>query len=311
MEPSQAQEGHVNQKYFLLAFAVGFLLFSTAFFCMSRFILPRSGAPVALSLPEVAEPAYRATADDCLTVLLVGLPAARQEPALYLLVRVDPLRGGMPVTVVPAETLVRNNGTGETLADIYQYGGIETTVSALSSALEIPIDRYFRLDADSLAQCLDWTGAAAFLLPQDVRFEKDEKSTLLQQGVQMLDGKKMVQMVYYNSFEGGAPARCQWVAEMAASYLNQRRNVVLEAAADRIFEEIVNAADTNMNAPDFINRKPALEQLARLSGAPAVALTLAGSYNESGQFVLSDTFRAVVVQTFGAGWIPGQADRSK
>ena len=291
----------LKYRYFFLSFAVAFLVLSLVFWVLMQLVHPRQAQALAEAAQTGnAEPAYVPTAQDALTVLFIGMQnVGTGNAGTYVLARFDPAGGRVPIVSFPAETLVQNGTRQQTLAEVYKYGGAEHTRRCLAQTLGIAIDRYVRMDVNAFIACAAAIGSVEYDLPQPLTIGEGGMRVVMQQGRQLLDGKKVADMIRYDRYEGGELTRCEQTTALAAAIVNQRMDIALSTVIDSIFSKIVNAVDTNISYPDYDSRKQAAAFLARLGQEPAVALAVSGQFNEDEtQYTLTDTFTAMLTQYF-------------
>lgn len=242
---------------------------------------------------------YVPSREEGLTVLFVGISADALDAGTFLLVRFDPAQGSVPIVAFPPETQVRNGEKVESLATIYRYGGAALARDALARTLGVPVDRYVRMDVTSFLAAAAAVGSVEFDLPREIVLEQGGGVTLtLNPGLQLLDGPKAAAIIRYRGYEGGEPERCATLAALTAAVVNQRMDIVLAAAADKIFEVVINAVDTDISYADYDDRKEAAAFLARLGKQPASPIEVAGEYGADGEYHLSDTFVALLTRVF-------------
>lgn len=289
----------LKYRYFFLSFSVSFLILSILFLGLMSLVHPTIPKTFAAS-PVEEEPAYEPLREDAITVLFVGIAPDEVEADTFLLVRMDPVGGTIPVTAFPRQTLLLKGGKSETLADAYRYGGAEYTRDQLSRELGIPIDRYVRMDMASFVIAADTVGSVEFELPRDISLGYSGSGRMvLSQGMQLLDGRKAADIIHYDGHSGGELTRCAMVADLTAAIINQRIDISLSTIVDKVFEKIINLIDTDISYPDYDTRKDAAQYLAQLETPPAQPITVSGTYSKDHEtYALSDTFVAVLAQNY-------------
>lgn len=296
-------EKSLKYRYFLLSFSVAFLVLSLMFFFLMNAVHPSTPPSLERKLEEAAMPSvesYIPTAADTLTVLFIGAPAREASAGSYILARFDPVTGSVPIVAFPRQTLVEGPSGAETLSDLYRYGGAEYVRGALAATLGVDIDRYARLSVDAFISAADTIGAVEFDLPYELVIGEPGMQVTLRRGKQLLDGKKVSEIIRCETYEGGELTRCAVAGDLAAAIVDQRMDVALSTLADNIFERVINLIDTDISYPDYENRKMAAQFMARLEQKPAKPLPVGGSFSENKrEFTLSDTFIAELRHSFG------------
>jgi anionic cell wall polymer biosynthesis LytR-Cps2A-Psr (LCP) family protein len=247
--------------------------------------------------PQHQEEAFVPRQDDSLTVLFMGAQSARTPPGSYLLARFDPAQDMVAIAAMPGNMRVYNNGAPESLAEVFAFGGARYTLDLISQTLEIPIDRYVRLTPGSFIIAAAAIGGVEFSLPGPLMIEQDGAMLELREGLQLLDGRRAVQLLRhaFPSRDEGIDMQNRLVAEI----INQRRDVVLSTMINSVFERVINAIDSDISYSDYVGRLPAAQYLARLPGDVVRVVSFAG-VEDDGIFVPADTFIAEMKRYFGS-----------
>lgn len=243
------------------------------------------------------------TPEQALTVLCIGVSPDSKEANCFVLVHYDPASGQIPVMTFPVETMVQNEDTMQTLAEVYRYGGAVFSRNALSATIGIPIDRYVRMDEANFLIAAQTVGNIEFSLQNEMRLGSGPNPIILSAGVHLLDGAMMQSMMAYDRYVGGRLEQCGMVSQLTAAMINQRMDIALSAVVDQVFQKIVNLIETDISYTDYEERKQSAVFLAELAGDPAFVIDVTGQYNgDQTEFTLSDTFSPKLMQTFFHGY---------
>ena len=267
-------EKGLTVRYFILSFAIGFLLLSVSAMLVVLFIPPQ------MELGEVKQNAaeeisYLPSNQEALNLLVVIEPREKEE-RVYALLRFDPARGQVPVAVLPAGMLSGAKGRMATLDSAYAYAGVRRAAAQIGEALGISVDRYLRFEAQDVVELVDQLGGVLYRVKKRMVFDSPGAQTVLEPGPRQLSGSLFGEVLAY-SFPGGALERSSALGSLIASLLNEHSDLLLTAESDTIFESLVNRANTNISALDYQQRKPAARFMARLSPDGAFPVTLSGS----------------------------------
>ncbi|MCI8440903.1 MAG: hypothetical protein HFG27_00010 [Provencibacterium sp.] len=279
-------EKRLTVRYFMLSFAIGFLLLSVSAMLVVLFIPPQMEIGEA-QMNTADGLSYLPSNQEALNLLLVVEPGGEEE-RVYALLRFDPARGQVPVAVLPAGTLFGAAGRLATLESAYDYAGIRRAAAQIGEALGISIDRYLQLKAQDAAELVDQLGGVLYRVKKRMIFESPGAQTVLEPGPRQLSGSLFGEVLAY-SFPGGALERSSMLGSLIASLINEHSDLLLTAEADTVFQSLVNRANTNISALDYQQRKAAARFMARLSPDGAFSVTLSGSgENTYGTFSLSE-----------------------
>lgn len=292
-------EKQMKYRYFFLSFSLAFLTLALLYLVMMSMVHPKTPQELAVRAP-VEEAVYAPERADALSMLVVGVSQDGLEADVFLLARFDPARESVPLVAFPPQTQVQTPTKTATLAEAYRYGGADFARQSLAYTLGITIDRYVRVDEAGLLVAAATVGAVEFRLPQEITLEQQGDVTMtLSPGVQLLDGPKIAAVIGYDAYEGGERARCDVIADLAAAVIDQRIDIALSTVADKVFEKLINLVESDLSYADYADRKPAAEYLAGLGREIAVPVRALGEFSDDQPaFILSDTFVALVTQTF-------------
>ncbi|MCI8622246.1 MAG: LCP family protein [Provencibacterium sp.] len=289
-------EKKLTVRYFILSFAIGFLLLSVAAMLVVLFIPPQmeTGQAQQNTADGIS---YLPSNQETLNLLLVVEPREGAQ-RLYALLRFDPARGQIPVAVLPPGTLVGAQGRLATVESAYTYAGIRRVAAQLEEALGIAVDRYLQLDVQDAVTLVDLLGGVQYRVKKRMVFNSAGTQTVLEPGPRQLSGNLFGEVLSY-SFPEGELERSSALGNLIASLLNDHSDLLLTAEADSVFQSLVNMGETNVSALDYQERKPAARFMARLSPDAAFSVRLSGQEEGTyGSFQLSEDCRRQLAAIF-------------
>jgi len=287
-------------KYFALSFCASFLLLAAFFYFMMSGTHAGSGE-ISATPAQTAQAldTYQPDESDALTLLVFGTERVDSVAETFVLLRFDPVRGEVSVAVFPPQTLLTYDGREETLSDAYRFGGAAYTRQALSSYLDIPIDRFARISISGFITAAAAVGTVEFDLAESVTLSDGELTVTLNPGPHLLDGRQVAALIRHPGYDGGEMQRAQITAQLVSAIIDQRIDIVNSTLLDRVFETVINLLDTDITYGDYLNRQPAARQMANNGQAIAHTIELPGVFTEDGQrFVLTDAALAGLTLRF-------------
>ena len=287
-----------SARLLLLSFMTALLLWLMLYSFLANIVHPGTGYVAAARPQEYAEPFSEFSPDprDAITVLFMGVENLRTPPDVYLLARFDPAQRMVILTAIPGNMQVLNEGRPESLAQVYAFGGVHYTRDLLEKELGISIDRFVRFTPESFVASAAVIGSVQFSLPEDITVVQDGVSLELREGIQLLDGRRALQVIRHRYGDGGQ--RLGVLTRLSAEIIEQRRDVVLSAVIDYIFERIINIIDSDITYADYVIRRPAAEYFAGLPG-PVTHIVAFSGVGEEGRIVAADTYIAQIRRYFG------------
>ncbi len=297
-----ARRDSYRVRYFILAFCTSFLLLFSiaAAFLAWENTLP---APAPRQTPVQASSSqadfYYPDPAHSLTVLFIGSEKKEDVAYTYILVQFNPEDGQIPVFAFPPQTIVEVNGSSSPLSDVYRYGGYALVLQSLQETFGIRIDRYVRMQWDNFLKIADAIGSVEYNLKFDVTSPAGSGVIPLTKGLQLIDGKKALNILTYQNFPGGELTRAEIAAEFTAQIINNRLDTALSPTGEILFKTIINLIDTDISYLDFEERQRAAEYMTRLGYLPAANLPITGEYSQDGSaFTLSSNTTALLSGMF-------------
>lgn len=247
---------------------------------------------------QETQPNYRPQPDDTLTVAVVGLSGGRAGDVL--LIRFNPQYGQVPLSLLPANTLVTLEEETVTLEQAYAKGGGPAVKSALSQRLGVAVDRYAALSRDLLIRLVEKTGSVKFDVPLPIQYTRDGYSIDIPQGLRQLDGRDIVDILSYPNFSNAAE-KSRVLGDLVAACINQNLDAAGEERSSGLFKFVVNLVDTDVNFADYELRRQSADFISRLDAQVAGNLPVSGSLLESsGALELSEAYSDTIRRYFQA-----------
>lgn len=246
--------------------------------------------------PEQQEPSYRPQASDSLTLAVVSDDAKN-----YLLIRFNPQYGQVPLTILPAESLVTIGGARMTLAQAFQKGGGANVKAGISERFGIQVDRYARISSDAFIRIAEKTGSVVFELPYPIAYTNRKGFSInLAAGERRLDGKDIADIFAYPNFKTQRE-RSELLGNLTAAVINQNLKAASQDLSSGLFRLAVNLVDTDLSYTDYEYRREAADFVSKLEMQVAGGIAADGTLlPETGTFELSEEFVGLIRQYFEA-----------
>lgn len=293
-------EKKLNRRAFVLTFAMSFLLLMVG---MMTFILVTS--PKKDTSPSSSKPTgdnvgatdgfYLPTTEERLSILIMGTPKKGESATTFLLVNYCPDKGTIPVMLLPKETYIYSlNGSATTLSGAFDYGGAKYVKQSLEETLQIKIDRYILMDADTYISLSKRIGAVEYEMPYALSYSNGLVNLNLNKGFQLLEGRHIVDLLRYD-YGGDLIKRSELTGDIIASSINQNMNLVFSPKVESLFMSMIDQVDTDIGYTDYSSRIESARFLAKLEEHPSYVLPLTGQLNAAGNtFTLTDDCTKVI-----------------
>lgn len=289
-------ERRVERKNFIFAFTVTLILL-----CAIMVVTVMAVQPTMPQQPNASSAAeqyvYHPVASDTLTVAVFF----EEDKSLkdVLLLRFNPEYGQIPLTVLPANTMLHYNGEQTTLEALYPREIPKNIKEALSDELNIAIDRYACISQKTFLQLAKQTGSVRFKLPYDIVYTRGEYSVNLPMGDRRLDGQDMLNLFGYPDFAGDPEEKSKILGSLFSEMINQNLDLLGNSKSENFFKLFVNNANTDITYVDYEPRRQAANFVSELTATIAGEIPASGTVLEDGAlFAPSDEYRTLLRQYF-------------
>ncbi len=138
---------------------------------------------------------------DVYTCLLVGTDDGNGNADTIMLGVFNTAKKTASLVSIPRDTLVFMNGKDYKINALYAYYGLEGIREAITDTLAIPVDFHVAVDLAAFEEIVNEIGGVWFTVPQDMEYSDPEQDLYidLEQGYQLLDGDKALQLVRFRS----------------------------------------------------------------------------------------------------------------
>ena len=263
---------------FKFVFIILILLFSTgvviAFF-PGLFFGTAAGLPgPAVEQDQESDPDnfFKRYNTETINIALLGFDGSASRDQQYSIYRPDTIliasinfySGRVSLVSIPRDSYVKIHGTGiyDKINHSYMYGyyraaedekphdsGIKTTLLTISDFLgQVPLHGYVVLDMDGAETIVDSIGGIYYDVDVEVRTDYGRGRLLVEEGYQLLDGKKFMNYVRNRAgFQGGERARTERQQKITIAFFDQLRKMENIPKLPRLFLTVRNNLETELN----------------------------------------------------------------
>lgn len=143
-------------------------------------------------------------------VLILGTKAVSGDPSLegrfgdltdtILLAHFDPQQHRLEILSIPRDTRTKLPGHGlDKLNAANAYGGASLAAASTGYLLQVPVDRYLRVNLDGVRRLVDTLGGVSVEVPKNMHYRDDSQHLYidLKQGRQHLNGDQALQFLRF------------------------------------------------------------------------------------------------------------------
>lgn len=272
-----ANKKRMGLRFFVLSFLLTFSLITlVGFLVLMRVLNPTPAQSITENLPKIS---HTFTDSDSITVLAIGYSRKDPQTAYYSLIRLDAPNQRVLVTSIPADTVIGEREGQKTLSQISAYSGSSLLVDKLSTALDVKIDRYLRIEESAFSSLVDELGAVTYDCPKDVK-HYDESGFLayaMSKGKHVLFGEKLAGLIKYSGEDEIERANEQ--SNILASVFSQRLSSGKYDDFETVFELLMASGESSINAFDLEARRAAFEQITKDKDLSFVAVPFCSEQN--------------------------------
>lgn len=285
-------EKRITTRYFLLSFAIGFLVLSVTAMLVVLYIPPQMSTEEYAPADE--QGAYLPQNSDSKNFLaVISSPEAAPEDDLFVLLRFDPVRGQLPVSVLPAGALFQTGPQSVSLGSVYRAIGTKPAAERITEELGIAIHHTVRLSRQNTVELVDRLGGVRYTAKKPISLSGESMQADIPAGENVLSGELFYNLLSYRGYEGGEAERCLMAAELVAAAINGSDGMFFGPEGDAAFKWFVNTVDTDINAVSYNELKPAASFLIKLRESPAAAIPISGQSRGSLFYVSRETATAL------------------
>jgi len=244
---------------------------------------------------------YLPGAEERLTLLAAGVEETGMAPDLFVLLGFFPDDGRIALCVLPPGVRVSAEGQEDTLASLYEKGGLAYLQKRLAAGLGIPLDRIAQVELADLEALLAARGLMDYHLPAELSYTLRGRTVFLPPGRYRLDGRTAADILLCPNYPGGELERSDRGAMLLSRMVSDNLPAFLSDAGDALMDRLFAWIETDLSRTDYHQRKEALAFLARLDLSPVGAVFLDGTETAGGSILLTEGCLARLRAAFGEG----------
>ena len=281
-------------RAFFIGFTAAFLCFSTIWMASILFIHPKTAISSSSASPDTDAALYLPDSSDCMTLLLCE---DTSSPSLFFLIRFQPVRGEILLFSFPDTLVLTREHVSEPARKIFSSYGIEGIQQGLQQTFDILPQGYLMVSRENIPLILDSIGPTRMDLQQELSLVVDGIQLTLQQGLQLLDGERMIawlgsQLPTETLSQG--EFLCQWLALC----INQHIALLTTENSQSLFSTAVNLSKNSLTFSDYDSRRQAANFLAELCPEPARVISSEFVRNPDATLSLSDNCERMLRDAF-------------
>ncbi len=275
-----------NWPLFIKSFTLAFiLLFGIGVLAVTTLI--QSQEPVIVQTNTTVQQRYQPGEDEVLNILLMLCKNRSDIADTYILLQINAYENSVAIAQIPADLQSTVNVRTDSIAGLYDYGGIEMAKKGVENLFFIEIDRTVRIDDASLTTLVDYLGGMEWNVDEQIAYQDaNGEELILQPGRQAIDGRRFCVLM-----------RSDYAVEALCSLAAQRCNESLLGRLQSFFSLLGTNTDTDLTAYDFEYFRKGWEQMM-IDHNATVKKDAVEEQNVGNRLTVTDDTRAVFSTDF-------------
>lgn len=246
------KSGSIAVPYLLTVF-IGILIIGGGTYFFLRY-LGILGGSHELPPPPQRDIVTSSYADNHTILFILDEPEKKCNTT-FMLLRSIPKDKKLVFVGVPTNMIAIVNDKQQSLQNVYDTGGAAAAVEFTQSVFDVPVDRYMRLDHDTLIKICDILGGVNYPISEEIAGFNGDGSE------KYLNSEQIETLITYSFFNDGEMERAYIVGSVFSSMVNQTSGTRISDNLDSTFNTIVNMCDTNITAVDYKKHKVAIKNM--------------------------------------------------
>jgi len=254
-----------KRSYWLRAFMISYAL-AFIVLCFFAFLAVAALMPQEKLTYEEEISVYLPESTDKRTVMLLFLNE-EQQPLGCTLLSFNALRQEIPITTLPAQSILTCFSDSYTISELFLDGGISRVEDGIEQTFSITVDGYMQMDSQVLPAAMDAVGPLEFYMPFTLKHAALSPAEI-SEGLQLFTGQQLYSVIAFPAYTGGEEVRCKLISELSAAFIDQYLPLIGTEQVDRIFKSAINEVKTDISFKDFEDFKEALCFLHQILDGP-------------------------------------------
>ena len=197
-----------------------------------------------------------ATYEDNHSILFIYDEPDRRNSTSFLLMRSIPKEKKIIFIGIPTNTIAIVDNEQQSMLSSYETGGASGAVNFTNKVFGIDVERYMKLDSESLIKISDILGGVKYPVDEDITGFNGDGSE------QYLNSEQVEKLITYTLYDGGEVERACVISSVFSSMINQTKGSRVSDNLDSSFNTLINMIDnTDITAGDYKKRKTAIKYM--------------------------------------------------
>jgi anionic cell wall polymer biosynthesis LytR-Cps2A-Psr (LCP) family protein len=247
-----------------------------------------------------AADAYVPAESDSQTLLLIVDVEKKLTSNCFIILKTLPTKRELVILTLPGNTYAVVDGAGNSVYEFYRIEGALTAVKAVKNATGLTVDKYLKVNKDSLETLVDIFGGADYDVPYNLVYEDPfGEDIIIKEGRTFLDAELVRKVVTFPVFRGGEQYRARTTSNIAAELVNKNVSGGFYERIDEYFNRLINSdVETNITAYDYREKAASVKYIAQSKDKIAVVVTPSGEDDENGYYRLEQNFVQALISLY-------------
>ena len=286
-----------NWYIYLISFLVTMAFVLLVIFGFRWYLFPEESAEAGLTSAGELSDSFKPTAEDSFSIIGMLSDAPEDMPTLFVLGVYNAVESS--VTLIPVPSGISIGSEGRNLTNVYAAQGGQGVSNAVSNAMGLRIDGYFKLDRAGFDGVVSSIGNVQYDVPKTIIITDGREIDSINAGSQLLSAEKLFRYIMLADFDNGESYRFNMVGNVLCELINQNYSYADSMLLDTWASQLLGSSDTNITGEFYSAKKAALLNTIMYGNAPAEYYVPYGNYGDDGSFTISETSITTIRQKAG------------
>ena len=298
-----AKKGVKVALTYFITLIIAFLVFGGLMYYLMNNVFLNQNNPPPVDYAELeTDNDIAFTASDGQTLLLIADIDRKMSSSCFIIIKTLPEQRGLMIMTLPSDTYAAVGGAGNTIYEFYRTEGVLAAVKAAENSTGMEIDKYLKVNRQSLSVLTGVFGSVEFDIPYNLtHIDPNGEDIIIREGRVFLDAEMLRQVITFPAYRGGELERARRTSLVIAELIDKNVDSGFHSRIDGYFNTIINSdIDTDISIHDYNEHADALKHIAGNREKIVSVEIVTGKHDENGYFIIDPNFVMALDNLYGA-----------